>query len=260
MAEGRSGMNRLTRTVRAVLCLSGAALFAPMQLEAQGERSGAGQDFGIGIVSFAFVDSGAEWPAADTMLVHEAASAGAPVVARFIFQVPEPMSWAFVLETGDEAVESNAVEYGYEVLGLPVDAVEAGGEWARVIYGTAADATPRTGWVRIGGEGARLRLWSEVLPEQSLFFVGPSSEVAFYDRPGGGRVSAAPFRESDPQGAAFDLRMEPLEVDGRWMKVRVVTPDDSCRAELVETKEDILWIEYLDPRGRPRVWYHTRGC
>ena len=43
------------------------------------------------------------------------------------------------------------------------------------------------------------------------------------------------------------------------MEVEVVTPSDYCFDPPTPTR-DTAWIRHLDEAGRPRVWYHTRGC
>ena len=58
-----------------------------------------------------------------------------------------------------------------------------------------------------------------------------------------------------PRGPGYS--MEPLAVRGSWMEVRLV--QGMC-GEMPPDTLGQAWIRYLDPRGRPLVWYHTRGC
>lgn len=135
-----------------------------------------------------------------------------------------------------------------------------------MIYGFA-EAEPRFGWVRREERRTKLLLWERELIDggRDLFFLAPAEGLALYDSPGGERVRLEPAPVDDPRGGSPgnsvpDHRLEPLEVAGRWMKVRVVMPDYSCQPAEGPTSERTAWIEYLDERGRPRVWYYTRGC
>ena len=248
------------RAAAALFLVLGATLPRPTPLAAQDATSEHAHDYGVGIVAFAESPApGEELSAADTLVIHRDASAGAPVVGRFIFQLPEPFVWAYELEIAEDGVDGNALEFDYEILGLPVDSIGHDGEWVRVIYGTAGP-TYRRGWVRADQKRTRLLLWPEVLPERPLFFRDPATPGTFHERPGGERTGFELELSPYSGGPAFDYRMEPLEVDGRWMRVRIVTPDDACTGESMETRERIAWIEYLDEHHRPRVWYHTRGC
>jgi hypothetical protein len=52
-----------------------------------------------------------------------------------------------------------------------------------------------------------------------------------------------------------------LETRGRWMRVRLRAPFDVCEGQDtagVPVRE--AWIAYLDPRGRPLMFYPPRGC
>lgn len=251
-----NGIGRI-RWATGVLVTGAAALAATAgaaPLAAQADE----REYGIGIVAFPFqVELGREMPTADTLVVHAAPSPTSPVLARFLFRSSGPMGWSYALESGEESIRSNALEYGYEVEGLPLDSLGPAGAWARVIYGLA-EAGPRHGWVHVEGDRARVELWADALQEQWLHFLRPDEAMSFHEAPGGARVAFEPSRAGTD--GAFDYRMEPIEVRGRWMKVRVVTPNVPCSPAEGEPREATFWIEYLDERGRPRVWYRTRGC
>ncbi len=230
-------------------------------LGAQDPWPGGGRDRGRGVVSHELTSFRPEtWPAADTLQVHEAPSPSSRVLARFVFLVPEPFAWSYSLETVEEGVESRAVEFDYELLGLPIDSFPPDSSWVRVLYARGPDREPRYGWVPAADGAARVWPWDEILPERHLFFLGPADGIRFHDGPGGKaiHIDLAPGPLASPP--TFDYRLEPMAVDGAWMQVRVVTPDDACGATAVATREYVTWIEYLDDRGRPRVWYYTRGC
>jgi hypothetical protein len=227
--------------------------------------AGAGQthgfeprDLGVGIVSFESSPLGeAALPWTDTMVIRANPSADAPVVARFLFQVPEPYTWGYALEAREVGVDTYGLEFDYEVQGLAADSVT--GMWVRVLYGLHADGSPRRGWAPLEDGRTRFRLWREILLERPLFF-RDEADLAFHDRPGGHRIAVELARRAPDPSSAFDYRLEPLAVDGRWMKARLVTPDGSCDPDVGPEREHIVWIEYLDAEARPRVWYYTRGC
>jgi hypothetical protein len=39
-----------------------------------------------------------------------------------------------------------------------------------------------------------------------------------------------------------------------------VTPSDACGEEPGAVRDTVAWVRTVDDRGRPRVWYYTRGC
>ena len=230
---------------------------------AEGQR--ATRDRGIGIVAF---DHG---PGADTRartaddrvrrdsivadtIVLLRDTTGRQVAARYILRT-NGSNWSYAVETR-EAVEHASFEFEYEVEGLPVDLATADERWVRAIYGTTSDGDARRGWIRLTPGLTRYEPWAPILLERSLFFdTGIAPE--FFGSAGGPSV---PFPvERHPDGRA-DYIMHPMEVreDG-WMRVRVATPSDICGGP-DSVRQATVWIRYLSDTGRPRVWYHTRGC
>ena len=56
-----------------------------------------------------------------------------------------------------------------------------------------------------------------------------------------------------------DYILEPLEVRGEWMRVKVKEPSDYCEFDLtVKSREG--WIRWYADESVPLVWYYTRGC
>jgi hypothetical protein len=56
-----------------------------------------------------------------------------------------------------------------------------------------------------------------------------------------------------------DHALEPLEISGEWMRVRLREPSDYCRPEVVSTARE-GWVRWFSPEAGPRVWYFARGC
>ena len=135
-------------------------------------------------------------------------------------------------------------------MGLPI-LEEAPAGWHRVLLGADSTGAAVSGWSRVRPGIVGRTLWEELLPGQPLFFALPPDSFAFHASPGG------------PE-ERFPVEVEryilwPLEVRGDWMRVRAVTPSDYCFEPRAPT-QDTLWIRWRGEAGRPRVWFHTRGC
>lgn len=148
------------------------------------------------------------------------------------------------------------VETGYEQVSLPVLAKREDG-WLEVRYGSGPS---EAGWVHAcqlppavvyeGWQGLLLR--DDISP---LFF---RTEVPHALREGPGtesrRITWVPSGPGD-----YDL--EPLEVRGEWMRVRLEIPSDYCVGpEGVQTTEWEGWVRWWGPEIGPWVWFYTRGC
>ena len=214
-------------------------------------------DRGTGIVHlarFPGIETGGH--RADTIPVHAEPRGDSAVIARFILRT-DSMTWGFDLESAPP-VESNLLEYGYEELGLPADSAPRADGWVRVVHGFGADSTPRTGWVRLVADDVAYQAWSDILPENVLFFLS-DADIRFRDAPDGRTVALPLHAEGSGADRRLDYILHPLEARGDWLRVRAVTPSDYC-FDPPSPRDTTVWIRYLDERGRPRVWYHTRGC
>jgi hypothetical protein len=204
-------------------------------------------DPGLGVLAFpAFYDDARP---ADSLALYLRPSAGRP--AGFFIVTTDSMSQSFALEW-PAPLATNLIEFDYEIPGLPFDSLSPDRRWARVIPGFGPDTQPVYAWARVGAGSARLVVWAEQLGQHDLFFRA-GAEPAFFDAPAG-RPVAFPL-PADGQ----DYILHPLEARGAWLRVRAVTPSDMC-ADPASPRSAEVWIRYLDGSGRPRVWYHTRGC
>ena len=221
------------------------------------------EDRGTGVVFLAAAPAGAPVPRSDTLLFRAAPSPGAPAVAALVVDHDAEGGWAYAVAAA-RPVAPRLLEYGYEEAGVPIDSADATGRWVRGMVGVTADGRPLTGWAELrDGHGARL-LWAEHLRDQLIFPLDPE-HLAFHATPGGAAVRIAPpaaaGRVSDAPGDARDVAIYPVEARGDWLRVRAVAPSDLCvPPDSVPRTETLAWIRYLDARGRPLVWYHTRGC
>lgn len=214
-------------------------------------------DPGIGLLRFSWREDRPRDASADTIRVRVDPDSAAPVLARFIYYFgaatrPDTV-WGWIIESLEAGLVANDVEFEYEENGLPIDSLA--GDWLRVVWATNEAGEPRTGWTRLRPD-LEIHLWPDLLRERNLFFLDPGA-VAFHSAPAGAAVdiTLAPAPGTDP----WDYTMLPDSIDGRWMRVRLVTPSNYC-ADPAAPAEHTVWIEFLDARRRPRVFYHSRGC
>lgn len=231
----------------------------PTALGAQAARD-AVPDRGIGVIHFrSDLVHVPERARQESLLVRSAPAPSAPLVGCFVRDESSSGSaWSYGIgcePEGRPPLEPANFEFGYEIDGLPIDSILPPGAWARVILAYDSAGRPRIGWAAVDTAQVGIILWRDALPEQGwLFFAGPGPRPVL-DAPGGRELRADAVFAPD---GSHSLSVE--ETRGDWMKVRIVSPDDSCGAEPEDPRVTTGWIRYLDARGRPLVWYHTRGC
>jgi hypothetical protein len=209
-------------------------------------------DAGIGVVFFALKPGGGRIRA-DTLLIRGRPEVAAGVLGGFIYAETVPgRAWSYAVAT-PSPLRPNIVEFGYEEAGLPLDSISPDRAWGRAILGLAIDGGMFRGWVRLDSTRVHYRLWAEELPAHPLF-VRPGVPVGLFDAPDGRELGIPLPRD------ASDYVMYPLDVRGPWMRVRLVRPSDRCGGGGAASDTAFAWIRYLGDRGRPTVWYHTRGC
>jgi hypothetical protein len=210
-------------------------------------------DLGVGVVFLRRAEDKAGTPGTDTLLLRSAPNASAVPVGAVLFTVSGNGVTSYAIASAD-SIRPNLVEYGYEESGAPFDSSDATGRWVRAILGFAADGGPRIGWVDTSRPGVGTIRWTEQLADRPLFFPKPEA-AAFFATPDSGTPVAR------PRGGDDEYAMHPEEVRGSWMRVRLVVPSDNCvDPDSVARQTRRAWIRYLDDRGRPNVWYYTRGC
>jgi hypothetical protein len=218
-----------------------------------GRGTDPGRELGVGGVYFAIDDGGVPPMPADTIRVFADTASGAPVA--LLVRFGDGASWRYATYArGDD--RPTWVEFGYEVAGVPIERVAPDGAWVQVIHAVAPTGATRSGWVRLDSARVRTRFWADVLPELASHFIG-SAPGPFHEAPDGPRVGL-PWTATE-----WSYILHPDSVAGDWMRVRVVSPIDTCGAEEQSgdrRREAHAWIRWRDTRGRPLVWYHTRGC
>jgi len=209
----------------------------------------APMDRGRGVVAFGHEPASPD--AVDSLAIRALPARGATVRAYFLQRAQANTSpYALALRPG---LTANLVEFGYEVVGVPIDSIEPQAAWARVVYAFDAARQPEFGWVGLDSEAVRTVRWADFLPTQDLFLVD-SVPWIFSDRPLG---SAIPIAAPPSAG---DYALHPVTTRGPWLQVRVVVPSDVCQDPQPRAQSVMGWLRYLDSRGRPRVWFAPRGC
>ncbi|HEX5634208.1 MAG TPA: hypothetical protein VFX50_13305 [Gemmatimonadales bacterium] len=215
-------------------------------------------DRGTGLIHFRESPGGR--PRTDTLVLRAAPHPDADVAALFLCEPQGDYGWSYAI-AAPETLVPNVLEFDYEIAGMPIDSVTTvrGHRWARVIVGArdAGGRGARRAWAQVDTTAVSSLAWADYLPRlQGVFALAPARTT--FARSAGGRAVASPF------SARFDAEdhwMEVQERRGAWLKVRFLQPAGACGDEppadqVVRT----LWVRFLDARGRPAVWYYTRGC
>lgn len=212
-------------------------------------------DRGIGVVYLGSEFDGAPPAALESLTVRARPDGAATVSAHFVRREDAPeLGWSYAI-AGIDGLVPALLEFDYEILGLAVDSVAPDGDWARVLLGHDAGGQLRSGWVALDTTSVGMLLWREHLLEREWLFFADDVPPPLFDRPDGSALGADTIFAAD---GGYSLYAE--EVRGDWMRVRVVSPDDSCGGEGGSPRVTRAWVRFVDARGRPRVWYHTRGC
>ena len=209
-------------------------------------------DLGVGVAFLRRPEDKGAGPGVDTLLLRSAPRADAAPLGAMIFAVDNVGVTHYTVAAAD-SLRPNLVEYGYEESGVPFDSTDATGRWVRAILGFASDSTARVGWIDTSQPGVGLVRWAEQLVDRPIFFPKPD-RAALVATPD----SATPTALSPAGDDAYALH--PLERRGPWLRVRVVEPSDNCEPDSTPRRTRTGWIRYLDGRGRPNVWYYSRGC
>lgn len=209
-------------------------------------------EYGIGIIHFDQLLHPP--PRHDTLVLRTAPSPDAPVIARFVFDMPTGAQWRYVVSDSTGPISGNIIEFGYEESGLPFDSITPDSAWVRTLYTVEPI---RRAWARRVDRTGML-FWTSHLPKYARFFLRDEF-IALHESPGGPRIDF-PLEQGNGYPSKYDYRLAVDSVSGRWIRARVVTPSDACVAESAPARDTTAWLEYVDGRGRPRVWYFARSC
>jgi len=152
------------------------------------------------------------------------------------------------------------VETGYETASwIALEAGENG--WVRLRLLDPGGAGDGTAWVlacHLAASDPPLAFtpWEEWLAGPGPIFFRTAAAHALRAGP-----RAADALLSWIRGNDHDAMLEPLEVRGEWMKVRVTRPSTYCVSDpSPAVRVDEGWIRWRDEEMGPWVWTFTRGC
>lgn len=176
--------------------------------------------------------------------------------------LPDDINSIFQIKS-KHIVENCLFEFEYETKGLPIQELEKNS--FKIIIGTDSLNNPVMGWVKYNSKSLGYYLWEDYLLKKELYFSDSPSMYQFYKTPHGEKKIIDLIKDDSEYSQylekefIFNYIMHPIKKEGKWLKVEVVTPSDYCD-EVLKPKKEVLWIRYLDDKGRPLVWYYTRGC
>jgi len=210
-------------------------------------------DMGIGVIELVMDTRDRPVPRVDTLLFRTAPDTGAARAGAWLLALRDGGSWSYEMWAPERLVV-NDLEFGYEERGVPFDSVDASGRWHRAILGFGPRGEPWHGWAEVKDSLVRTFTWREKFIEMPLYFL-EFEKGDFHASPAGPVVTTARVLAD----SGFD--MEGVEARGEWMKVKVEHPGATCDLpEGLTRRTDYYWIRAFDARGRPRVFYPTRGC
>jgi len=183
-----------------------------------------------------------------------------------LFAMPagRPEAWIvdgwWVPATGDVEPLSldGMVETGYEVPSFIALAHRDDG-WLRirVAPGDAGRVWVPDCWLAGGTNGLRFESWADrfMSDEISPLYFRASARHPLRDRP----EDEGPVTHWVPADQNAYM-IDPLEIQGDWMRARVTEPSVYCGEEDSATVRTVVgWVRWRDSSG-PVLWYHTRGC
>ena len=156
------------------------------------------------------------------------------------------------------------LEYAYEDVGFPI--LEFGEDlaWVKVTYNCHDSLGSSIGWIHVDPDVHFVKTWSQILADKYLFF-RHNEDIRFSPSPNADSQLANELVERTyvdrfgKQHRPLDYIMYPRRINGNWMEVIVETPSTYC-VGVVNQKRFRAWIRFLDDKGRPLAFFHTRGC
>lgn len=222
-------------------------------LPVEGEMT-APTDLGHGVLypGGSFHESG-RFPRADTIYFRRSPDTSSAVVGAIVLALETSGSLVGQAVWAPEALTGNSVEISAEDVGTPYDSVDSSGRWHRAILGFTILEQPWYGWTQLGDSVLRRMVWKEKFAETVIWFL--DADANFHSTPDGPVVTT--LRALQENGV--DVSGE--EVRGEWLRVKVEHPGQTCEGDLPpDRRTDHYWVRAFEADGRPRVFFHTRGC
>ena len=156
------------------------------------------------------------------------------------------------------------VEIAYDEIGFPILQYTPDSQWVKVTLDCHNIKNPPVGWLQRNNRDLIVRSWTEVLGKADEFFFIKAEWRSFYSKPS---VKALIRPKLYQRKSVASYNMYRRQIKGRWMQVDLETPTSFCRSEAevlqdfgVLPKKRTVWIQFLDGRLRPKIFYPTRGC
>lgn len=176
--------------------------------------------------------------------------------------------WRIALSNGGTTIEPldthGMIETGYETPSFIALQVQDDG-WMQIRVDVEKEGHDGTAWLHrchlmAGDNPLVFEPWGQrfmVSEVAGALFFRDRDRHILRSGPGAAhaRVGAAPEQLAD------NYHLEPVEVDGPWMRVRVKEPSDFCGEPAAgDAPPAEGWIQWWSEEQGPWVWYHTRGC
>ena len=220
----------------------------------EGEMT-APSDLGHGVL-YPRLDFGSRsgFPHGDTIFFRARPDTSANVVGALAFVLETSGSGLQQAVWAPVALTDNSVGISADDTGIPFDSVDPSGRWHRAILGFTEEQQPWMGWVQLGDSALSRMVWKEKFTETMIYFLH-IDDTPFHSTPGGPIVTTPRALAAD----GFDVTG--LEVRGEWLRVKVEHPGENCTGDVFANRRaDEYWIRAFEEDGRPRVFFHTRGC
>jgi len=164
--------------------------------------------------------------------------------------------WILDSDGREAAGTSGMIETEYERMSFVVLEDRPDG-WIRLRYGKPFRGQGGVAWTHrchLEEQGLRFESWEE------RFLSDEISPLHFRSRVRHAlRTNPA---ESAPRAhwIGEDHDLEPLEIAGEWMRVRVTEPSVYCAGDETRGEAHEGWVRFRSDDKGPWVWYFTRGC
>ncbi|MEM6592078.1 MAG: hypothetical protein AAF651_09490 [Cyanobacteria bacterium P01_C01_bin.73] len=139
----------------------------------------------------------------------------------------------------------------YDLFSFPVVEIRPDG-WFRFQYSSAGTVWAHQSHLNLGQMAMEVEPWEERFAEVSqIYFRNTGAVYALRSEPDSDRPLIASI--------GSDSFIEPIEVDGDWMRVRVSQPATGCEL-LPEARTDEGWMRWRTGQQGIRVWFPALGC
>ncbi len=169
-------------------------------------------------------------------------------------------------------LEPSLLQTSYETFSFIVLNEQSDG-WFQFRYGLPTLSHRGVAWaytshLRLGDRPLRIQYWKDIFQPSDVNQRNNRGWLQFRDHAPSSdqrlRRESTPTSEvSFPTDGTFlegDYGIEPIEIQGNWMRVRISIPQDYCKthSEPIEFHEG--WIQWWTPEQGTLLYYHPRGC